>query len=405
MEQQIYDTRRFPFTKVNLGKPLNQNGAYFIKMHMDDSPIYIQPPKCFIKQGILKSGKKLFCDLVFSIEDSYFLNWLEQIEEISKTKIFENRANWFETELDEHDIENSLISPYKMYKSGKFFVIRTNIPTTLGKCDLKIYDENETEILHEDVKDETNVITIVELKGIKCSARNFQFVFDVRQMLVVSPVKLFEKCIIRKRAPSAEPETELPTQNGRDPSSALQLSQENSVSTSLEQSHTKETTENVQDLGQNDVITDIPQTPQGLTDSVNGESNRIAVADTETSNDTSSVNSASVGISPQECGASSFIADLVDSRKANSSPNDLFEVAEFDLAELANAESMQLKPRNDVYYKMYKAAKQKAKEAKLIALSNYLEAKRLKTTYLLEVSSDSDSDIENDENDSENDDA
>ena len=63
---------------------------------------------------------------------------------------------------------------------------------------LKIYDESETEIQPEDVKDETNVITILELKGIKCSARNVQFVFDVRQMLVVSPVKIFEKCIIKK---------------------------------------------------------------------------------------------------------------------------------------------------------------------------------------------------------------
>jgi hypothetical protein len=171
---------------------------YFIKMFVKDSPIYVQPPKCFIKQGILKSGKKWFCDLVFSIEDGYFLTWLEQIEEIAKQKIFENRANWFETELDEHDIENSLVSPYKMFRSGKFFIIRANLPTTLDKCDLKIYDESETEIQPEDVKEETNVITILELKGIKCSARNFQFVLDVRQMLVVSPVKIFEKCIIKK---------------------------------------------------------------------------------------------------------------------------------------------------------------------------------------------------------------
>ncbi len=54
--------------------------------------------------------------------------------------------------------------------------------------------------------------------------------------------------------------------------------------------------------------------------------------------------------------------------------------------------AVQLKKRDDVYYKMYKEAKQKAREAKMIALSNYLEAKRIKMTYLLndEVSDESD---------------
>ena len=62
---------------------------------------------------------------------------------------------------------------------------------------------------------------------------------------------------------------------------------------------------------------------------------------------------------------------------------------EIDLADLEKKDTFQIKPRNDVYYKLYKEAKRKAKEAKLLALSNYLEAKRLKTTYLLEDSSDS----------------
>ena len=37
---------------------------------------------------------------------------------------------------------------------------------------------------------------------------------------------------------------------------------------------------------------------------------------------------------------------------------------------------------------MYKDAKKKAREAKLLALSNYLEAKRIKDTYMLEDNSD-----------------
>jgi hypothetical protein len=160
---KIYDTSDFPLKDVRLGTPFNKGGVYFIKMSVSNTPMYIQPPKCMIKQGFIKSGKKIFCDLIFSIEDNSFLAWLEQIEEIAKTQIYENRAKWFETELDEHDIENSMASPYKMYKSGKLYIIRANVPNTLGKSDLKIYDESEREIFHEDLKEDTNVITILEL--------------------------------------------------------------------------------------------------------------------------------------------------------------------------------------------------------------------------------------------------
>ena len=55
---------------------------------------------------------------------------------------------------------------------------------------------------------------------------------------------------------------------------------------------------------------------------------------------------------------------------------------------------LKLKSRNDVYYKLYKEIRQRAKEAKREALANYLEAKRIKNTYLLEDLSDSDSELD-----------
>ena len=47
-------------------------------------------------------------------------------------------------------------------------------------------------------------------------------------------------------------------------------------------------------------------------------------------------------------------------------------------------EKVVLKDRNEVYYEMYKEAMKKAKIAKDLALSSYLEAKRIKNMYMLE---------------------
>lgn len=355
---EIYDTKRFPFEQVDLGTPFNKNGSYFLKIQVGEHPLYIQPPKCCLKQGLLKSGKKVFCDLMFDIEDNTFLAWMETIEEIAKKKIYENRAKWFETELDEHDIENSMTSAYKMYKSGKMYIVRANIPTTLGKNNLKIYDEQEREVAPEDLKDDAQVITILEWKGIKCSVRSFQFDVDVRQMLLVSPVKIFETCLIKK--------------TGTTPFSAEGVV-ENTIGR-----------EAVMDEEEKDLA---KMEPSLLVEPVEEEPSR------EISRE----------ISPLSCEEEEEETPLpreeavvvADPPTTPENPWELCEI-DLDLEKMTEGETVQLKKRNEVYYTMYKEAKRKAKEAKMLALSNYLEAKRIKTTYLLDDSSEDEDDLLND---------
>ena len=90
----------------------------------------------------------------------------------------------------------------------------------------------------------------------------------------------------------------------------------------------------------------------------------------------------------------------VDTTSLNDN-DELCEV-EFDLEELPE-EKVQIKNRNDVYYEMYKEAKRKAKIARDLALSSYLEAKRIKNTYMLD-DIDDDSDDSDEEDDDEDDD-
>jgi hypothetical protein len=74
-------------------------------------------------------------------------------------------------------------------------------------------------------------------------------------------------------------------------------------------------------------------------------------------------------------------------------------------------EKIKLQNANDVYYRMYKEAKEKAKSAKKIAVEAYLAAEEIKFTYnLIDNESDSDNSSESEsesdsdgENDSDND--
>jgi hypothetical protein len=59
-----------------------------------------------------------------------------------------------------------------------------------------------------------------------------------------------------------------------------------------------------------------------------------------------------------------------------------------------NEESLTLKKPNQVYFELYKEARNKAKQAKKNAILAYLEAKNIKKTYMIENINDSDSDFD-----------
>lgn len=193
----------FRFNELKLSAPSSIGGNIFqMKMTFENSNLYIQTPKCLLKNGITKIGKKMYCDLLFSTENERFIRWLENLETNCQQQIFENRQTWFETELEKHDIENSFNSILKLCKSGKYFNIRVNIPCVLGKANIKIFDEDETPLDEDNIQENRNTICILEIKGIRCSSKNFHLEMEVKQMLILNKIEnqdLFEKCILKNK--------------------------------------------------------------------------------------------------------------------------------------------------------------------------------------------------------------
>ena len=334
-------------------------GNYFIKYLIDGAPLYIQPPKCSTKQGITKGGKRFFTDLMFTNDHVDFIQWLEQLESHTCKRIFDNREQWFETSMEMHDIENYLTSPLKVYKSGKNYLVRTNIPSRLGKITLKIYDESEQDVDPETIRENTQVITIMEVQGIKCSLRSFQIELELKQMMVVKPSNLFDKCIIRAKPGETNPS---------DASAII-------TNTVVEENITLGKDENEDSDGD---VKEVETNGLPIKEEVE-EEKEIVQQETETE--------------------AATVADSI----APSRSTELSEV-NIDLDILPEEDSMQLKRPNEVYYEMYREARKKAKEARDLALRAYLEAKQIKNTYLLDdINDDEDSDLEDGDEDEEED--
>lgn len=361
--QNIFDTTdEFDFEKLSLSKPISiPGGNFFIKFSINNSNLYIQPPKCKTKQGIIKAGKRIYSDLMFTNENDQFIRWMENLENHCQEYIYKNKAQWFEGDLEQHDIENYFTSPMKLYKSGKYYTLRTNISTILGKPVLKIYDEDENELDIEKINDDMDIVTILEIQGIKCSTRSFQIEIEIKQMMTLKPVNLFEKCIIKPKVTQQKKEEE--TENiilEREPENVL-LEKELDTNNEIK----IDTSDIVNDTNENENIPDIIDEETTL--------------DKETTDES--------------------INDVIENEEIPETfDNNEMQEVNFNLEELPENETIQIKKRNDVYYEMYREARRKAKIARDLALSSYLEAKQIKNTYMLDDIKDSDdSDLEGDE--------
>jgi hypothetical protein len=366
----------FDFSGLVLNSPISLNGGnHFIKYKLLDEPLYIQAPKCTLRQGIIKASKRMFCDLMFTNNDAVFISWIERLETFSQKKIFENREKWFETQLEEGDIENSFTPSMKIYKSGKYYILRVSIPTLLGNSILKIYDEDENIVKVEDIKENDTVLTALEFQGVKCSPRSFQIEIELKQMLILKQNDIFEKCIlngkndlVKNKMESVEEEQEVVEEPVEVEQSEEPLLEEVEKSEEVEQPLEQEVLEEVEEP------LEVEQSEEQVLEEVE-ESKEIIEEPVKEVEE---------------------VKEIVQEYEIKNLDPVEFEI---DLEKL-QPEVINLKKKSDVYYEMYREALKRAKAAKDLALSGFLEAKRIKNTYMLEDIDDiDDSDIEEDSSD------
>ena len=407
MENIVEPNENFDFSKITLAHPSGiQGGAYFTKIEYMGKPLYIQTTKSLTRQGIVKTGKKYYCDLMFDNNSEILINWFENLEETCQKLIYNKSESWFQNHLEITDVENAFSSVLRVYKSGKYYLVRTNVKNSqlTNEPAVKIYNENEVSLTINDVSNETNIISILEVQGIKFTTRNFQIEIELKQIMVLNNEKIFESCLIKKKGekktenqntnlqPTDNLETIKDLENIEDLESIEDL-EINSVS-NFEDEKNKEMNTTSLEKSKIDLINESNITEDTLIRSEpnNNETNYLDEIHKLDYNNDGLHSSNSENIT--EIDLDLEIEDLTN-ETINEESKDLKEVElNFGLEQQNNLETMTLKKPNQVYYELYKEARQKAKVAKKMAIIAYLEAKNIKKSYMIENLNESDSDFD-----------
>ena len=354
MDNIIEPTNLFDFSNLVLSHPVGiQGGGYFTKIENSGKSLYIQTPKSLTRQGFVKTGKKYYCDLMFDTNSEIIVNWFENLEEKCRKLIYEKKNDWFQGTLEESDIETAFNSLLRVYKSGKFYLLRTYIKNNKDDNPLvKIYDETKSNLSINDITTDTEIISILEIQGIKFTSRNFQIEIELKQAMVLNNEPIFDNCLIKtnKNHISSTPLDKIVKENIF-------------LSTSENEDHANEDN-TIKDNAIEDILCDTVAEPT-LTTSRPVEENDSFTIEFE-----------------------NLAEDIQENDDA------LKEISNADLNVDTNDLELILKKPNQVYLELYKEARKKAKTAKKNAILAYLEAKNIKNTYMVENSNDSDGEFD-----------
>lgn len=431
----------YDFSKLKLNNPKGlQGGAYFSKITFSEEPVLIQTPKCFTKDGIHKTEKRIYCDLKFSDSNQQFFKWIETLEEKVQNLIYDKKDIWFHNDMDMDSIEYYWQNLLRTYKKN-FQLLRTFVqkPRSFDSAKLiQIYDEQENQLTLDDIKNDTEIISILEITGLKFTSQSFNLEFYLRQIMVLKNKPLFSKCLISlsnddlqenklqplklKTSESLEETSKInkkentitKNENKNIETYDLRKSEkekevvnndntENFISKDSDnlknQKNDEDSQQKVNNLENNTQILSISN--QNLEDNSNisketPNENNNTLSNNDIKNNDNGEENIEDNNKEQDINIDSFKKDVIseiETIEKTLEKNDS-SLTEIDIEIPKKENSIKLKSANDVYLEIYKEARKKAKEAKREAIKRYLEAKKIKSTYLLDDYESSDDDLE-----------
>jgi hypothetical protein len=436
MSMQIFsfEKNQFPLDDITLANPQGlQGGAFFSKLKLLGNNITIQTPRCKTKNGIVKTEKKIYCDLMFEKDDENVIEFLEGLEDKIKNLIYEKKDKWFHSDMDMDTIDYHWQNILRSYKGSKI-LLRCFIKKPKSRLNsqptLQIYDEDESLLKIDDLTKEKTLMALLEVTGLKFTSQSFSLEFNLTQAMVLKDKVFRNKCLIKSVNNSDDKveDNALNTNNTVLKISELQPNDDDDNNNIMEQESSQVVEEDLE-ASEDTVIkstyesTDVNTTNiddaentqmtkvHGISSSTelsqkndielknkmivpqlkleNLENNKLVEESHENTNNSLESLAKSDQL-PQETEVKEENNLLVNTEPLEKNT----ELNEINLVMPEDKETVQLKKPNEVYMEIYREVKKRAKEAKKRAIEAYLEAKRIKSIYLLDEIESSDDENE-----------
>lgn len=174
------------FKKVNYNKPEKQGLIYYTSMNYDNKPFYLQTPKMSCKNSfkdVLESNNS-FLEVEPVNMDYSFYDSLLSLDEKNVKCTFDNNKAWFDKNIPFEIIDNMYKRSNKPVKKNSKPRFSFKIPMIKDKVQCQIYDQKKICVDFEKIQENTEVILILHVKGLKFLKQHYYCDIYVSQIKI-----------------------------------------------------------------------------------------------------------------------------------------------------------------------------------------------------------------------------
>lgn len=183
----VYRHTDLELKKINYKKPEKQGLIYYAAIDYKNEPLYLQTPRLIITKSGLETieSKNNNLECIPVNNDFSFYDSLLNLDELNVKRTFENNKEWFGKEIPLEVIDNMYKRNNKPVKKDSKPQFGFKVPLIKDKVQCQIYDQKKNTIDLRTIKEGSECICILHVKGLKFLKQHYYL------DLYISQIKIF----------------------------------------------------------------------------------------------------------------------------------------------------------------------------------------------------------------------
>ena len=200
---EIYKYDNINISKLKFSIPEKQNNIYYSNINYDNKPLFIQTSKLSILTKMNELNQKL-PSIEFEIigDNLDFYDLFMKLDDRLIKETYNCSKEWFNQSIPLENIDDMYKRICKPLKKNTNPNIRFRLPMEKGNIVSKIYNQNKEIINIKDIKENSEAILIIHIRGIKFMKQQYICDIYINQMKVFIPKRnkyiIPEECLIKE---------------------------------------------------------------------------------------------------------------------------------------------------------------------------------------------------------------
>jgi len=200
---EVYKYDNIDLSKLEFSVPEKQGNIYYCNISYKDKPFFLQTSRMGILSDINNLNEKI-PSIEFKILDNNLelYDLLMRIDELLIKATYNNSEKWFNQKIPLENIDDMYKRICKPLKKNNNPSFRIKLPIEDGNVLSKIYNQDRDIINIKDIKNNSDAICIVHIRGIKFMKQQYICDMYINQMKIFIPFKndyqILEECLIEE---------------------------------------------------------------------------------------------------------------------------------------------------------------------------------------------------------------